>query len=119
MQMTDAAGNYNANVIVDSQNEDNQRNTSNDGQNDAGVPFTVQAAATLADLLPQSRSVSPTSVKVGSAVTVGYTVRNQGGTNAPASHTRVQLKTAALVIVADQTFSTVAIAANSMARESR
>lgn len=51
-------------------------------------------AATLADLLPQSVAVSPTTVVAGNVLTVSYTVRNQGGTNAPASHTRVQLKSA-------------------------
>src|SRR6266568_3257638 len=51
-------------------------------------------AATLADLLPQSISVSPNPATAGGDVTVSYKVTNQGGTAAPASHTKVQIKNA-------------------------
>ena len=40
-------------------------------------------------------TTSPNPATAGSSVTVSYTVANQGGTAAPASHTKVQIKTAA------------------------
>ena len=80
--------------------------------------FHVQAAATQADLVPQGVSVSPTTVAAGGTITVSYTVRNQGGTNAPASHTKIQIKNPSNVEATSQVFSTVAISAGSSVNES-
>ena len=55
------------------------------------------AHATLADLLPQNISVIPDPATVGGTVTVSYKVTNQGGTAAPASHTKVQIENPAIV----------------------
>src|SRR5947208_3508845 len=84
------AGTYYAYVIVDSQSQVTQSNTANDGQNNAGIAFTVQLPPTLSDLVPQSISVNPNPATAGGSVTVSYTVANTGGTPAPGSHTRVQ-----------------------------
>jgi GH25 family lysozyme M1 (1,4-beta-N-acetylmuramidase) len=118
MSLTGAsAGTYYAYVIVDNNSEVTQSNTGNDLS--SGVAFTVNAAATPADLLPQNISVSPDPATAGGNVTVSYTVANQGGTAAPASHTKVQIKNASNVLLTEQTFSTVGISANSSANESR
>jgi trimeric autotransporter adhesin len=111
-----AAGTYNAYVIVDNNSEVTQSNTSNDFS--AAVPFTVQAAATLADLLPQNVTVTPSTVTAGGTITVSYTVKNQGGTNAPASHTKIQIKNPSNVEVLAPVFSTSAVNANSSVNES-
>src|SRR5438105_4596925 len=58
----------------------------------AAVPFTAQPSPTLAAILPQTITISGSPVVAGGAITVAYTVHNQGGTNAPASHTKVQIK---------------------------
>ena len=114
-----SAGTYYAYVIVDSQSQVTQSNTSNDGQNNAGTPFMVQSAVTPADLVPQSISVSPNPAMAGGSVTVNYTVANTGGTAAPASHTKVQIKNASAVLLTEQTFLTSAVGANSSVNESR
>jgi hypothetical protein len=111
-----AAGTYNAYVIVDNNSEVTQSNTSNDFG--SAVPFTVQAATTPADLLPQNVTVTPSSVAAGGTITVSYTVRNQGGTNAPASHTKIQIKNSSNVQVTAPVFSTSAISAGSSVNES-
>src|SRR5256885_1994228 len=77
------------------------------------------ALATLADLIPQSVAVSPNPATPGASVTVTYTVRNQGGTAAPASHTKVQIKNASALLLTQQTFATNAIAASASVNESR
>jgi len=112
-----AAGTYNVFVIVDNNSEVTQSNTTNDLS--AAVPFTVQAAGTPADLLPQSIAVTPATVTAGGTITVSYTVRNQGGTNAPASHTKIQIKNPSNVEVAAPVFSTSAINVGSSVNESR
>ncbi len=115
-----SAGTYYIYVIVDTLGEVQQGGaTGNDGQNNAGTPFTVNASVTPADLLPQSISVSPNPATVGGTVTVSYTVRNQGGTLAPASHTRVQVKDASNTAIYDQVLATSSIGANSLVNETR
>ena len=113
-----ATGSYNAFVIVDNLRAVTQSNTSNDLS--AGTPFTVQGAATsLADLVPQSISVTPNPATSGGTVTVNYTVANTGGTAAPASQTRIQIKNSAGTLLLQTDFATAAIAANSSVTESR
>lgn len=73
---------------------------------------------TLADLVPQNIIVDPNLATAGGTVTVSYIVANTGGTNAPASHTRVQIKSSSAVTIADQTFLTSSILANSSVSES-
>src|SRR5436853_425269 len=102
-----AAGTNNAYVIVDNtQSEVVQSDYNNDYS--AGVPFTVQAAATAADLVPQNSSIAESPVIGGAAITVSYADANLGGTNAPASHTKVQIKNPSNVEVVAPIFSTVA-----------
>ena len=112
------AGTYYAYVIVDTLSEVVQSTTSNDGQNNPGTPFQVKSVATLADLVPQSVSVNPDPATAGGAVTISYTVANIGGTAAPASHTRVQIKNASYVTLTDQVFSTLGVGANLSVNES-
>ena len=112
------SGTYTAYVIVDNLSQVTQSNVSNDLS--SGYSFTVQATtATAADLLPQSISLSPNPANVGSSLTVSYTVRNQGGTSAPQSQTKIQIKTAGGSLVTQQTFSTSAVGANASVNESR
>src|SRR5207302_1005560 len=114
-----AAGRYNASLIAESQHKVPQSNTNNDGQNNAGVPFTVQAAAaTFPYLLPHNVAVSPTTVVAGNTLTVSYTVRNQGGTNPPVSSFPTRRSSDLGVTLADQTFSTAAINAGLFVNES-
>ena len=82
-----------------------------------GFPETTWA--TSADLIPQSISVSPATVTAGGTLTVSYAVRNQGGTNAPASQTKIQIKSAGGIELVAPIFSTLAISANSSVNESR
>src|SRR5450759_4471108 len=108
---------YYAYVIVDNtQSEVTQSNYGNDLS--SGTAFTVQSSVSLADLVPQSIS-APSPVTAGGTVTVNYTVANTGGTAAPASHTKVQIKNASAVLLTEQIFSTSAIGANSSGYESR
>ncbi len=81
--------------------------------------LATSAAFGAADLLPQRVSASPTTVIAGNALTVSYTVRNQGDTTAPASHTKVQIKNSASAEVVAQDYTTQAINANSSVTESR
>ena len=55
----------------------------------------------------------------GNTVTVSYTVRNLGDTNAPASHTKIQIKDSADVLVVAQNVTMQAINATSSVSESR
>ncbi len=81
--------------------------------------LATSAAFGAADLVPQSITVGPPTVDAGRAVTVSYTVRNQGDTNAPSSQTKVQIKNAESLEVVVQDFTTPAIKANASVRESR
>lgn len=81
------------------------------------VNYTVPASP--ADLLPQNVSVSPATVTAGNSVTVSYAVRNSGGTSAPASRTKVQIKLAGGAELVSQTFATSSVGANSSVNESR
>src|SRR5437016_3376229 len=76
-------------------------------------------AATPADLVPQNITVAPDPGTVGGSVTVSYKVANQGGTDAPASHTKVQIKNASAVLLRETTFATAAVGANSSVNEDR
>ncbi len=87
------------------------------------VTFSVHPGqpqpVTLADLTPQDVGVSPSLVTVGGGVTVTYAVLNLGGTVAPLSHTKVQLKSAGGALLVEQTFATSSIPAGGSATESR
>ncbi|MGR3179028.1 MAG: CARDB domain-containing protein, partial [Candidatus Anammoxibacter sp.] len=76
-------------------------------------------SSTSADLIPQSISASPNPATVGGNVTISYTIANQGGTVAPASHTKVQIKNASNVLLREVEFTTNTIGANSSVNESR
>jgi hypothetical protein len=71
-----------------------------------------------ADLTPQNVSVSPNPALVGSSVTVNYTVANIGGSNAPASHTKVVMKDSGLNVFAQQIYPTAALASGTLTNES-
>ena len=111
------AGTYTVYVIVDFPRTANQSNLGNDTS--AGTTFTVQAATTLADLVPQSISVTPNPATAGGTVTVNYTVANTGGTAAPASQTKIQIKNSSGVVLTQPTFATAGIAANSSLSQSQ
>ncbi len=76
-------------------------------------------AQTLADLTYQSVSVSPTSVAQGGSVTVRYTIKNQGGTAAPATTTRIQIKNASNVPLNQWDFSSPSLGAGLSIDETR
>lgn len=78
----------------------------------------VSAVFSAADLLPQKISVSPAIVTAGNTITVSYTVRNQGGTSAPATHTKIQIKDSADVLVVTQSLTMPVIDATSSVSES-
>lgn len=110
-----APGTYYLGYKIDNQNEVSESNENNNGI----FYWTVTVQATLADLVPQSITVTPNPAFIGSSVDVNYTVANTGGTAAPASHTKVQIKDSSNVLLIQQTFSTSAIGANSSVNESR
>ena len=76
-------------------------------------------STTLADLVPQSISVSPSPATAGGAVTVSYVVANTGGTAALASQTKIQIKNAANVLLTQSMFTTSSVSANSSISEAR
>jgi len=76
-------------------------------------------AVTQPDLIPQSETVSPNPVTAGNALTVSYTVRNQGAGNAAATNTKVRIVDASNVLVVEQVFATIALTAGQSTNESR
>jgi hypothetical protein len=80
---------------------------------------TIQTAAATgpADLIPQKIFLMPTPAVVGGQLTVTYAVANIGGTAAPASHTKIEIKDAANNILNQQIFPTTSIAAGASTNE--
>ncbi len=114
IDLSTAPGTYYLGYKIDDESEVAECNENNNGI----YYWTVTVPATLADLVPQSISVSPNPATGGSVI-VSYTVANQGGTAAPASHSKVQIKNSSNVLLTQQTFSTAGIPANSSTNESR
>jgi uncharacterized membrane protein len=83
-----AAGTYTVYVILDYNNAIGQSNTNNDIY---WTSLSIQTVQQLPDLVVSSLSVSSTSVRAGSQVTVSLTVLNQGSGSAPSSLTRIRL----------------------------
>jgi len=94
-------------------------NSAGQGPPSNGVTATPAGSATPADIFPQSISISGAPVNPGGTITVNYTITNSGGTPAPASHTKIQVKDQANVQVAAPIFSTAGIGANSSITENR
>ena len=97
--------------MVDFPRTANQSNLGNDVSQ--GATFTVQGVTALkADLVPQSISVSPNPATAGGSVTVSYNVANTGGTAAPGSQTKIQIKNSGGVVITQPTFAAPAVNAN-------
>ena len=108
------SGTYYLGYKIDDQNEVTECN-----ENNNGIFSWAVSVVSMADLTPQSISISPSPATVGSSVTVSYTVANLGGVAAPASHTKVQIKDSAQNLLTQQTFATAGIAAGSSTNENR
>lgn len=81
------------------------------------VSLVVVSASGPADLSPQNISVSPNPALAGGSVTVSYTVANNGGSNAPASHTQITIKDSGNNVFSQQTFATSALASGASTNE--
>jgi len=81
--------------------------------------FTITDVPQPADLVPLNLSVNPNPVTVGGSVTLSYIIRNQGGSSAPPSQTKIQIKNGSGALLTQQIFSTSAIGAGSSVSEYR
>ena len=113
-----AAGTYTAFVILDNQSELDQSNTSNDFT--PGVNFTVSAPVQQSDIVVQGTpSISPNPVTSGNAITVSYTIANQGSGNAGSSETKIQIKNSSGTQITAPIFSEGSLTAGASASRSR
>ena len=103
-----AAGTYTAYVILDNSTVLNQSNTSNDYT--PGVTFGVSVVASQCDIVVQGApTINPNPVTAGSAIVVTYTIKNQGGTDAGSSQTKIQIKNSSGVQITAPTFSEASV----------
>lgn len=78
-----------------------------------------KVAATPCDILVQGTpSISPNPAQAGSSITVSYTIKNQGGSTASASQTKIQIKNSSGTEIIAPTFSDPSIAAGGTSLQS-
>jgi GH25 family lysozyme M1 (1,4-beta-N-acetylmuramidase) len=104
------AGTYTCYVILDNLGNIGQSNSQNDFT--PGVSFTVMVPATPCDIVVQGTpTISPNQVTAGNQITISYTIKNQGGSTAAASQTKIQIKNPSGTEITASTFSDPSIAA--------
>ena len=111
-----ANGSYTVKVFVDNYTVLSQSDVSNDM---VSTSLTVNAVVLQPDLIPQSLSVSPNPITAGNALTVNYTVTNQGGGSAAQTSTKVRIVDASNTLLIEQVYTTIALGAGASINESR
>src|SRR5207249_3814999 len=85
-----ASGTYYVCVIADNFDTSGQTGTTPNNDLVIAGPFTVQSSSP--DLIPQNISVTPNPASPNGAITVNWTLANQGGATASASTTVVRVE---------------------------